>query len=279
MGLDVEDVKVMSGWRESKLSHHQNPFDSSPLQAARNALLSESRALSSQSPSQQRDGMNTSMNSSQKLNESYHDVKQLSSDDCTRRQTIDRICKRSVEYVGGGCIKPSGSRMLLKYTAPGQVEHMDRIHAGKQYLVFRRLYSDLEREQVRKKQKQKTHSRQVEAMKRKKEAERRRIEDEIDSVHSSSIISTSTTEDRELAEEWAELMHQEERKRQAQKAKELDRYTTALKLKLREQIERKKLDLPPLCSCAETLWDTNPETCANNCIFYRNSKGSYFFKR
>ena len=29
----------------------------------------------------------------------------------------------------------------------------------------------------------------------------------------------------------------------------------------------------PLCSCGATIWDTNPNTCANNCIFYKNPKG------
>ena len=28
-----------------------------------------------------------------------------------------------------------------------------------------------------------------------------------------------------------------------------------------------------MCCCGETLWDTNPDTCANNCVFYRNHRG------
>ena len=27
-----------------------------------------------------------------------------------------------------------------------------------------------------------------------------------------------------------------------------------------------------MCSCGATVWDTNPNTCANNCIFYMNPK-------
>ncbi len=279
MGLDIEDVKIMSGWWESLLSQHHDPFDTAPLQTARKALLSESQNHSRSPDSQERVKMNTSASLSQKyVSESYQDVQQLSSEACTRRQSsLDMLCKKAVHYVQGGDdgdgIKPAASRTVLKFTAPGQVEHMDRVHAGKQYLVFRRLYSELEREQVRKKKKQKTHSRQVEAMKRKKEADRKMVEDEINSVHSSSIISTSVSEDKQLAEEWAELVQEEERRQQLQKAKELERYTTALKLRLRELIELKKLNVPPLCSCGKTLWDTNPQTCANNCIFYRNSKG------
>jgi coiled-coil domain-containing protein 15 len=30
-----------------------------------------------------------------------------------------------------------------------------------------------------------------------------------------------------------------------------------------------------LCCCGETLWETNPDTCANNCVFYRNHRGEW----
>jgi hypothetical protein len=163
---------------------------------------------------------------------------------------------------------------LKKFTAPGQVEHMERIQAGKQYLVFRRLYSELEREKVRKKNSQNSHSRRVKALKKKKEARRRRIEEEARSMDSSSIISTSISEEKRMAADWAELMAQEGQKQEQQKARETERFVTALRVQLRELMAKKKLEVPPLCSCGETVWDTNPKTCANNCIFYRNPKGS-----
>lgn len=38
-------------------------------------------------------------------------------------------------------------------------------------------------------------------------------------------------------------------------------------------MDKRGVELPPLCCCGMTLWDTNPDTCANNCVFYRNPKG------
>lgn len=52
----------------------------------------------------------------------------------------------------------------------------------------------------------------------------------------------------------------------------MERYIEALRQQLKEKTRRKKIDLPPLCCCGETIWDTNPETCANNCVFYKNPK-------
>lgn len=238
---------------------------SSALQAARNALLSQRKereegdeGISVSQPRQDHTG--------------YQAVEQLSPELCTRRLTSDPSSSSTVSMchhrIGG---KRTPSTEMVRIFAPaGQVEHMERVQAGKQYLMFRRLYSDLEREQVRKKKLQGSHSHQVRAMKRMKEEERQRIEAEVDS---SSVISTSISEDRQKAEEWAELVSLEEQKQQLQRAKEMERYVAALKVRLREQVEAKKVVVPPLCSCARTVWDTNPMTCANNCIFYRNTKG------
>lgn len=164
-------------------------------------------------------------------------------------------------------------RNPLSFIAPGQVEHMERIQAGKQYLVSRRLFSDLEREKARKVKKQKVHSRRVKAIKRKKEARRKRIEQEANLIDSCSTISTSLSEEKQLATEWAELMMVEEEKRELQKAKEMERYVIALRAQLQELVATRKVGIPPLCSCGKTVWDTHPKTCANNCIFYRNPKG------
>jgi hypothetical protein len=51
------------------------------------------------------------------------------------------------------------------------------------------------------------------------------------------------------------------------------RFVEALKHQLKEKTGIKGKRLPALCCCGETLWETNPDTCANNCVFYRNHRG------
>ena len=51
------------------------------------------------------------------------------------------------------------------------------------------------------------------------------------------------------------------------------RYVKALRSLLIEKVERLGVDVPPLCSCGENIWDTHPDLCANNCPFYKNPKG------
>ncbi len=51
------------------------------------------------------------------------------------------------------------------------------------------------------------------------------------------------------------------------------RYVHALRATLKEKLMKRKLHVPALCSCGPTIFDTNPDTCANNCIFYKNHKG------
>lgn len=271
MGHDVEDVKVIASGKDSHFSQHQSTRGSSALalQTARNTLLSQSCIHPDISNQQQAESLTSPSQKSH--NKSYQAVEQLSSEACTSRLSIGPLDKSR----GGSRHSKSPKGTVRKFTAPGQLKHMEQIQAGKQYQVFRKLYSDLEREQVRKKKLQSSHSHQVDAIRRKKEEERRRIEEEVNSVHSSSFISTSTSEDKQMAAEWAELMLLEERKHQLQRAKEMERYMAALKVRLKEQMEMKKIDIPPLCLCGKTLWDTNPKTCANNCVFYRNTKGTY----
>ncbi|CAF97322.1 unnamed protein product [Tetraodon nigroviridis] len=51
------------------------------------------------------------------------------------------------------------------------------------------------------------------------------------------------------------------------------RFTEALKAQLKERLSQGKVELPPLCFCASSFWDTHPETCANNCFFHNNPTG------
>lgn len=260
---DVDDVKMTASGRES----HFSQYNSSPLRAARTALLSQSKhphSINCHSKKVSTFPASSIIPVYERPHSGYRNVAQLGPEVCSRRLSASPCARER----GNSDHKPA-ARI---FTAPGQVEHMERIQAGKQYLVFRRLYSDLEREQVRKNKQQKNHSRRVKATKRKKEARRRKIEEEV-STEPYSVISTSTSEEKQMATEWTELMLLEERKQGLRKAKEMERYMAALKERLKELVATKKLEIPPLCSCGQTVWDTNPETCANNCIFYRNPEG------
>lgn len=57
-----------------------------------------------------------------------------------------------------------------------------------------------------------------------------------------------------------------------QQATELSRYVEALRHSVAERLDARGIELPSLCSCGGGFWDTRPESCANNCRFYRNHK-------
>lgn len=162
---------------------------------------------------------------------------------------------------------------ITKLPAPGQLEHAQRQQAGAQYLLFRRLYSDLERERARHRSQLLAHRHQVQQLKREKEGGRWLAEEEMNTPDSISMLSIEESEEQARAAEWAELVALEERRHQLQRAREGERYVAALKGRLKERLAQHHRSLPPLCSCGTTIWDTNPETCANNCVFYRNPKG------
>ncbi|XP_026527095.1 coiled-coil domain-containing protein 15 [Notechis scutatus] len=64
----------------------------------------------------------------------------------------------------------------------------------------------------------------------------------------------------------------EEKKKLVQKNKEYSRYVEALRAQMREKIDMYNIHLPPLCFCGSGFWDTHPDSCANNCMFYKNHK-------
>ena len=53
------------------------------------------------------------------------------------------------------------------------------------------------------------------------------------------------------------------------------RYVEALRAQIQEKMQLYNITLPPLCCCGPDFWDAHPDTCANNCIFYKNHKGKY----
>lgn len=71
----------------------------------------------------------------------------------------------------------------------------------------------------------------------------------------------------------AQLQLEERRVRnRQQRDKEHVRYVEALRAQMREKVKLCNIDLPPMCSCGSDFWDSHPDTCANNCVFYKNHK-------
>merc|ERR1711894_784156 len=113
-------------------------------------------------------------------------------------------------------------------------------------------------------------------LKKKAEEERKAIENQARQMFEPKdpITGETPTEsfEREMVER--ELMErtQIEQRLKVQKNKEMGRFLEALKINLREKIKNQNIQLPPLCCCGDSVWDTNPDTCANNCVFYKNPK-------
>ncbi|XP_060719578.1 coiled-coil domain-containing protein 15 isoform X1 [Tachysurus vachellii] len=147
-----------------------------------------------------------------------------------------------------------------------------------QVLTCRRLFMDVERQQAKEHERRKKHLRRIARIKSEKEQQREEEERRM------KLARQQEERQRELAErehlvlerlrlEEVEQQQEEERRAKAKKSKESTRYVEALRAQIKEKLEQEKVELPPLCSCGgESFWDSHPDTCANNCIFYNNPK-------
>ncbi|KAM5312964.1 coiled-coil domain-containing protein 15 isoform 2-T2 [Glossophaga mutica] len=147
----------------------------------------------------------------------------------------------------------------------------DRKERQKQYLRYRRLFMDIEREQVKEQQRQKEHRRKIEKIKKKKEQQRYAEEQR--------ILRMNLPEEPCSEEKMSEMLAQLElaevedaRQKQQQREKEYQRYVEALRAQIQEKMQLYNITLPPLCCCGPDFWDAHPDTCANNCIFYKNHR-------
>ncbi|XP_043389989.1 coiled-coil domain-containing protein 15 isoform X5 [Chelonia mydas] len=165
-------------------------------------------------------------------------------------------------------------------TARKQAEQGDdnlyyKLEFGKrqnQYLRYRRLFMDIEREQVKEQQRQKEHQKKIAKIKSEKEHQRRAEEQRIQEM----AYQQDTCSGEKACEILAQLRLEERRVRKSkekqQRNKEYMRYMEALRAQMREKIKLYNIDLPPLCCCGSDFWDSHPDTCANNCMFYKNHK-------
>ncbi|XP_059960596.1 coiled-coil domain-containing protein 15 isoform X7 [Mesoplodon densirostris] len=152
----------------------------------------------------------------------------------------------------------------------GVSQEEDKKERQKQYLRYRRLFMDIEREQVKEQQRQKEQRKKIEKIKKKKEQQRYAEEQR--------ILRTNFHEEPYSGEKMSEILAQlqlEEVKgarEKQQKEKEYQRYVEALRAQIQEKMQLYNITLPPLCCCGPDFWDAHPDTCANNCIFYKNHK-------
>ncbi|XP_032565558.1 coiled-coil domain-containing protein 15 [Chiroxiphia lanceolata] len=156
---------------------------------------------------------------------------------------------------------------LLRWA--GVDEEETRKQRQSEFLRCRRLFMAIERERVKDQQRQRERQQRVAQIKRQKENQRRVEEQRMRDLAEQRKPSLGEG----AWEALAQLQLEERRvKDRQQRDKEHARYVEALRAQMREKIKACNIDLPPLCSCGSEFWDSHPDTCANNCVFYKNHK-------
>ncbi|XP_061262299.1 coiled-coil domain-containing protein 15 isoform X4 [Bos javanicus] len=191
---------------------------------------------------------------------------------CFKKSELGRGIASGVWLVGD----EYQSRLNTEFQTPlalqsGVSQEEDKKERQKQYLRYRRLFMDIEREQVKEQQRQKEHKKKIEKIKKKKEQQRYAEEQRILRMKSHKEPCSG----EKISEILAQLQLEEikgAREKQQQKEKEYQRYVEALRAQIQEKMQLYNITLPPLCCCGPDFWDAHPDTCANNCIFYKNHK-------
>ncbi|XP_075822472.1 coiled-coil domain-containing protein 15 isoform X7 [Microtus pennsylvanicus] len=163
---------------------------------------------------------------------------------------------------------------LSKYRASlafqsGVDQEEDKKERQKQYLRHRRLFMDIEREQVKEQNRQREQKKRIEKIKRRKEQQRHAEEQRLLRAH----CPEDPCSEQKISDVLAQLQLEEmegAREKQHQREKEYVRYVEALRAQVQEKMKLYNITLPPLCCCGPDFWDAHPDTCANNCIFYKN---------
>lgn len=177
----------------------------------------------------------------------------------------------SRRQIGDECqagLNPEFQTLLALQSGVNQEE--DKKERQKQYLRYRRLFMDIEREQVKEQQRQNEHRKKIEKIKKKKEQQRYAEEQRILRMN----FHEEPYSGEKMSEILAQLQLEEIKgaKEKQQKEKEYQRYVEALRAQIQEKMQLYNITLPPLCCCGPDFWDAHPDTCANNCIFYKNHR-------
>ncbi|XP_041030044.1 coiled-coil domain-containing protein 15 isoform X1 [Carcharodon carcharias] len=183
----------------------------------------------------------------------------------------ERPCSRLYRepYLTGSCIGFSTDYKAALILRPGVDQEESKKQRGNQYLMYRRLFMDIEREQVKEHRRQQEHEKRIAKIKEEKEklreAEEKRM---LEITHQRELVAESGR--------IAQLKEEEKQKRaekvKAQQNRESTRYIEALRAQMMEKIKLQNTDLPPICCCGTDFWDSHPDKCANNCVFYKNPK-------
>ncbi|XP_064896707.1 coiled-coil domain-containing protein 15 isoform X2 [Columba livia] len=176
-----------------------------------------------------------------------------------------------IEFKKDLCSPESPQRLRPRSRAPpvlwaGADQEETKKQRQNEFLRSRRLFMDLERQQVKEQQRQQRIAR----IKGTKETQRRAAERRMREAAEQQDPSPG---EQGACETLAQLNLEERRARKAkekQRNKEHKRYVEALRAQTREKIQLHNIHLPPLCSCGADFWDSHPDTCANNCVFYKN---------
>ncbi|KAM6370702.1 coiled-coil domain-containing protein 15 [Pluvialis apricaria] len=181
-----------------------------------------------------------------------------------------------------GLVKDSSSaeppqRLHAAYQAPfvlwaGADQEETKKQRQNEYLRYRRLVMNVEREQVKEQRRLRERQRRIAEIKSKKENQRRAEEQRMQETAEQHEPSPGEGAWENLAQLKLEERRAKVVKEKPQQNKEYARFVEALRAQMREKIKLSNIALPLLCSCGSDFWDSHPDTCANNCLFYKNHK-------
>ncbi|XP_067909932.1 coiled-coil domain-containing protein 15-like isoform X2 [Heterodontus francisci] len=183
----------------------------------------------------------------------------------------EKPCSRlyRVPYPKGSCVGFSTDYKAALILQPGVDHEESKKRRGNQYLMYRRLFMDIEREQVKEQRRQQEHEKRIAKIKEEKEKLREVEEKRMLELTQQRVLVAETGRIAQLKEEEKQKTAENVK---AQRNRESTRYIEALRAQMMEKIKLQNTDLPPLCCCGTNFWDSHPDKCANNCVFYKNPK-------
>jgi hypothetical protein len=187
------------------------------------------------------------------------------------------VAKDTVPIVGGGWV-PKLAYARHKQTDGFEPVNVHRACAGHLVANVRKAEMHAQRLAARRGME---HKKAKEARKRREvEIESQRIAHEENMVKQRAIVEVERSQTMELEKSQAESANTTRKSQVLQAKRQRDsatRYITALRQRLLFQLKERNMEVPPLCSCADStgslesgkpMWDS----CANNCQFRNNPK-------